>query len=120
MYRTSVVVLVTQPQSIALLSIPRENVVSRICEATRRSVSEIPAAAAAPSTALIPGTISYSIPALRRASISSPARLQRIGLRVAPVHEKILGGSRHLRQGKQPFPNRFVRRARHPSRKRFG
>ncbi len=58
MYRTSVVVLLTQPQSIALPSVPRENVVMRICEATRRSVSEIPAAAVAPNAALMPGTIS--------------------------------------------------------------
>src|SRR5258708_1814938 len=74
MYKASVVVLVIAPQSICAPSEPRENVLITTCEAARRSVSEIPAAAAAPSAAVIPGTISKSNPALRSASISSPAR----------------------------------------------
>src|SRR5260370_1009735 len=114
MYRTSVVVPVTQPQSIALPSIPRENVVSRICDATRRSVSEIPAAAAAPRAALIPGTISYSIPPLRRASIASPARPK---IDRPPPFSRTTGGRR--RQGKQPLFDGLVRRGRRPCGGRF-
>ena len=60
MYRTSVVELEMAAQlscgvaangSLTAASEPREYVVITICDAARRSVSEIPAAAAAPNAA---------------------------------------------------------------------
>src|SRR5580658_135446 len=74
MYSTSVVVLEIPPHCIERLSVARWIVVNNTCEATRRSVSENPAVAAAPKPAVIPGTISKSRPARRNAAISSPAR----------------------------------------------
>ena len=54
---------VTAAQFSVEASDPRENVAITTCDAARRSVREMPAAAAAPSAAVIPGTTSKSTPA---------------------------------------------------------
>ena len=75
--RTSCRLLSCRPHSVRLPSpVPpsRWAVTNTTREACRRSVSEIRAEAAAPSAAVTPGITSNSMPARRKASISSPAR----------------------------------------------